>query len=117
MVLFLNSTFVDHVDVAVTNTLDDQPAWQSVAGRDVLGAIMHVLPKGKQRFARITGITVVPGPGPFSRVRAGVTVANTIAFALGIPLFQYRDGKLRRATKPIVPHYGGEPNITKPRKR
>lgn len=58
-------------------------------------------------------IIVNPGPGPFSRVRTGVAVANALAFALGIPVVEYLDGREKQLA---LPRYDRAPNITKPKK-
>ena len=77
---------------------------------------------------KIRGIIVVTGPGAFSRLRTGVVTANTLAFALKIPIagvnLQEADnlekilvagmGKIAKGGDKVVePFYGKEPNITK----
>ena len=117
MILFLNCSFSDHVEVALTTGTKQKPVWKSVAGRDVLAIAVRVLKSRRKTMYDLTSIVVVPGPGPFSRVRAGVTVANTLAFALGIPLEALKFGKLRRVRGVLAPHYSKPPNITKSLKR
>lgn len=60
----------------------------------------------KQRIVLkdIKKIEAAAGPGPFSKVRTGVAVANALAFGLGIK------------HRIIKPFYGKSPNITKPGK-
>lgn len=61
------------------------------------------------RIARAAALDVVPGPGPFSRVRLGIVTANALAWALGIPLrVSGRRVKLAR------PEYSAPPSITPP---
>lgn len=75
------------------------------------------------------GIVVVNGPGKFSSLRSAVTLANTLAWDLGIPIIGLKTGQLKEATaldiliksqlknyklKFIKPYYSKEPNITKP---
>lgn len=55
---------------------------------------------------QVLGVSVVPGPGRFSRVRLGVVTANALAWALGVPL-SVRGKRVRVAT----PEYGAEPHI------
>ncbi len=119
--LYLNSTFADHIEVALSKTAQANPPWQQVPGRDVLAAAVGIILRAKRKRSReallsdLTGVVVVPGPGPFSRVRAGVSVANTLSFARDLPVWTLRAGKLRRMRGLVMPHYGKEPNITKPR--
>ncbi len=77
------------------------------------------------------GIAVASGPGGFSSLRIGITCANTLAWALKIPVFGIKESNTRLSEKKIVeilfkklkkaklgifvtPLYGKEPNITFP---
>lgn len=81
-------------------------------------------------------ITVVSGPGAFSALRLGIATANTLAWALKVPIVELSidevgdDQELIKNIKakiekikdwrikdfrPIVPKYGREPNITQPK--
>lgn len=78
--------------------------------------------------ADIVGIAVVKGPGSFTSLRVAMTTANTLGFALGVPVvgllrdeiaedennFALLVEKLRKAKKGewVMPEYGMEPNIT-----
>ncbi len=74
----------------------------------------------------ISGIVVCKGPGSFTGLRISLTVMNTIADSKGIPIVgESGDTWLEKALKRldagendqlVMPEYGREPNITKPRK-
>ena len=74
----------------------------------------------------ISGLVVFKGPGSFTGLRIGITVANTIAYAKNIPIVGVegdnwlQDGlqQLQNATdnKIVLPEYGGNINITTPKK-
>lgn len=74
----------------------------------------------------ITGIGVFRGPGSFTGLRIGMTVLNTIASSEHIPIVgaegeNWQDevlAKLRNGQddKIVLPHYGRDARITKPRK-
>jgi tRNA threonylcarbamoyladenosine biosynthesis protein TsaB len=74
----------------------------------------------------LSGLGVFRGPGSFTGLRIGLTVLNTIADAKGIPIVgaqgegwetealkRLADGQDDRL---VLPLYGREANITKPRK-
>lgn len=76
---------------------------------------------------KIKGIIVVTGPGKFTSLRAGVSMANALAFSLKIPavgislneanssnnMFSVSEDKFKETGEHIItPFYGQEPNIT-----
>lgn len=77
-------------------------------------------------FTDISGIVAFAGPGSFTGLRIGLAVANSIAYGQQIPIVATSgdswlvDGmKQLRHAEPggqVLPEYGGEANITKPRK-
>jgi len=77
-------------------------------------------------FKQLTGLAVFQGPGSFTGLRIGITVANTIAYAEDLPIVGTQgdnwlvQGIKRLAQgendKTVVPFYGGEANISKPKK-
>ena len=76
-------------------------------------------------FSDLRGIIVCVGPGSYTGVRVGVTVANSMALSLNIPIVGYkREEDFNRADlqlpifiAPVMPYYEREPLITKPKAR
>jgi hypothetical protein len=76
----------------------------------------------------VVGIYVVTGPGSFTASRVSITIANTIAFARGIPVFVLTNPDrlpfdelllqaIKKGVKPCVfavPFYDRPPGITTP---
>lgn len=56
------------------------------ASQKLLGFIEEVLKKEGQNIKDISEIEVATGPGSFTGLRVGVSVANAIGWALGIPV-------------------------------
>lgn len=74
----------------------------------------------------ISGVVVYQGPGSFTGLRIGISVANAVVYSLGLPVVGssgetwLADGqkKLAHASTyhPVMPEYGSPPHITQPKK-
>lgn len=91
----------------------------------LLEKIQQLLHSAKARPGDLTGIIIFSGPGSFTSLRIGHTVANSLADSLGIPVVgaageQWLEqglGDLKQAPagRPALPVYGAEAHITKPK--
>jgi tRNA threonylcarbamoyl adenosine modification protein YeaZ len=59
---------------------------QKFGSQALLGAIQEVLEKANLELKDLTGIKVNIGPGSFTGLRVGVSVANALAYSLKIPV-------------------------------
>jgi tRNA threonylcarbamoyladenosine biosynthesis protein TsaB len=84
------------------------------------------LKKSKAPLNRLKKIGVVVGPGFFSRVRTGVVTANTLAYALKIPVvgvkklgtgINFSAVLKQKGTRSVEAFYDRKPNITIPKKQ
>ena len=76
----------------------------SPRNQDVFGFLLSCLEKENFKQEDITGIEVNRGPGSFTGTRIGVTIANALGFALGVPV----NGQKH----PVEPIYSSPPSIT-----
>jgi len=102
--------------------------WQAdrTLARDLLGYLNKMLCKYGRTWLDITAIGVFEGPGSFTGLRIGLTVMNTIADAQGIPIVGGRSNswqdeviaklKSDKNEKIVLPFYGSDAHITKPKK-
>lgn len=97
----------------------------------LLVEIDKLLKTHNSKLVTLTGIIVVSGPGPFTALRIGVITANTLAWALKIPvvgvklaefrntddLIKISEVRIKKAkiNTIVEPFYGKEPNITSKR--
>jgi tRNA threonylcarbamoyladenosine biosynthesis protein TsaB len=94
--------------------------------KELLKVIHDQLAKQKADWKDISGIVVFQGPGSFTGLRIGLTVADALAYGLQVPIVAARGedwlktGLARLAKghddKLVMPHYGAEAHITMPKK-
>lgn len=98
--------------------------WQ--AGRTLARGLLKFLEEKTGDLHDISGIGVMKGPGSFTGLRIGLTVANTLADSLNIPIVgaageDWRETALEKLRageneKIVMPEYGAVAHITAPRK-
>ncbi len=59
---------------------------QEFGSQVLLNLILEVVEEAKISLPDLTSIEVASGPGAFTGLRVGVSVANALGFALGIPV-------------------------------
>ncbi len=113
--------FNDNQEIAVKK-------WQS--GRElstqILSVIDELLNIAKIKPRNLTGVIVYEGPGSYTGLRIGTSVANAIGYSEQIPVFAVggedwiKEGQVKlKETSifvPVSPVYGGQVFTTKPRK-
>ena len=108
------------VDGEISNNFD----WE--AGRTLDRGLLAFIQEKVGDVKNISGIGIMRGPGSFTGLRIGMAVANTLADGLGIPIVgetgdSWRESALGRLSsgeddQVILPFYGGDAHITKPKK-
>jgi tRNA threonylcarbamoyladenosine biosynthesis protein TsaB len=106
-----------------TGTLE----WESgrTLSDELLGRLTQFMAGQSLALKDLTGVIVFSGPGSFTSLRIGHTVANALADSLNIPVvgaagdewLNHGIESLRKAKpgRPAVPVYGAEAHITKPK--
>lgn len=106
----------------------DSMLWEAnrELARLLLVKIDEFLEKNDLKLKDITGLFVYTGPGSFTGLRIGITVMNTLAYSLNVPIVGRDDDswdeKAVKALiggsdeKVILPFYGSDARITAPRK-
>lgn len=108
------------VDGESSNNFD----WE--AGRTLAKGLLAFIQEKVGDVKNISGIGIMRGPGSFTGLRIGMAVANTLADGLGVPIVgetgdSWRESALGRLSsgeddQVILPFYGGDAHITKPKK-
>ena len=85
MKLFIDTSNREKIVVGVGDKRFETKAKEGVSQR-LLPFIDEVLKKEKLSLKDIKGIEVETGPGSFTGLRVGVSVANALGWSLGIPV-------------------------------
>lgn len=87
--------------------------------------IEELLKSQGKELKDIQGIVAFKGPGSFTGLRIGLTVANALSYSLGVPVIAtggtwIEDGietlLAGKGQKAAVPDYGSDAHVTPPRK-
>lgn len=101
--------------------------WESgrTLSEDLLGRLKALLEDSAKTFQDLTGIVIYSGPGSFTSLRIGHTVANALATSLKIPIagaqgdnwldYGCREIESMKIGVIAMPFYGAEAHITKPK--
>ena len=92
----------------------------------LLKKIDEFLGANKQSLETLSGLFVFQGPGSFTGLRIGLTVMNTLSYALSVPIVgevgdDWQVRAIERLSsgendKVVMPFYGAEARITTPKK-
>ena len=132
MILFIDTSNFNNLHLAlIDNKNSKQPVSEFRASvafnenyktNELLGKF---LAKQKVKPKNLSKIVVCSGPGSFTGIRVGVSLAQALGFALNIPVISIPKSKLPKdllklldlkATKTTSLNYGQKPNISKPKK-
>jgi tRNA threonylcarbamoyladenosine biosynthesis protein TsaB len=87
--------------------------------------IINLLDDKGWTLSKVEGIIVYEGPGSFTGLRIGMSVANALAYSLNIPIVATGGPWIEQGVERLqgaendkiaLPKYGGKVNVTKPRK-
>lgn len=107
------------------NTVVDRKVWEAgrTLARDLPGVIDEML---NNDYRAVRGVVVFAGPGSFTGLRIGITVANTLSYSLEVPIVGASgdDWLLSGAERLegggndqlVTPIYNSAPKITPPKK-
>lgn len=128
MILLLDSSTPVCKLVLVDGSAQVAAEWQAdrTLAKGLLSYIQQQLEARGKTWQDVDGIGVFKGPGSFTGLRIGLTVLNTAADALRLPIVgatgdDWQADALARLKageddKIVLPEYGSEAHITKPRK-
>lgn len=128
ILLWDSSTMTAQITFVGADGTKNTHEWEAgrTLARDMLAYLRDLLAEQSLTFADIQGIGINRGPGSYTGLRIGMTVLNTLASAEHIPIVGatggvWQDDCLRRLSageddQMVLPEYGGDANITQPRK-
>lgn len=105
-----------------------EKTWQADRNlaHELLMQLEYFLSSHEQSLQNVTGLVLYKGPGSFTSLRIGITVANTWAYSQAIPIVgetgnDWLENGIKRLQNGnddagVLPLYGSEPHITRPKK-
>ena len=127
--IILIDTSTNECKLAIVNgDIRQDYSWQADRrlAKELLGYLRDKLAESNGAFSDLTGIGIMQGPGSFTGLRIGMAVMNTLAESLSIPIVgttgtDWQQIALQRLSdgendRIVLPDYGAEAHITKPRK-
>jgi tRNA threonylcarbamoyladenosine biosynthesis protein TsaB len=128
MILLLDTSTYDCKLTLIDGDWRYDSHWQAdrELAKGLLGYIQTQLQSQIKTWDDITALAVYKGPGSFTGLRIGITVMNTIADANSLSIVgetgtDWQSAAINRLQQGesdsiVLPEYGGEANITQPRK-
>ena len=135
MYLFINNLDQDKIFLAIFKRPASKEATYLILPKkqdrseSILKGLNQLFKKANQAVKNIKGLIVVNGPGSFTGIRVALSIANTIAWQLKIPVvgISLNKGKDNQtlikagwskllktnSSRLVRPFYGQKPNITK----
>lgn len=92
MTLYINTKDIKQVGVALKKegkVMDKMEDFNEYGSQILLPLIVKLLEKNRVEFRDLSGIEVEDGPGSFTGLRVGASVAQALGFALNIPVNGY----------------------------
>ena len=124
MIILLDTSTATCRLIIVDGESSNNFEWE--AGRTLARGLLSFIQEKVGDIKNISGIGIMRGPGSFTGLRIGMAVANTLADGLGVPIVgetgdSWRESALGRLSsgeddQVILPFYGGDAHITKPKK-
>lgn len=100
MKLFIDTSKRDEVKVAIEfDKKLHEKVVKNVRSQNVLALVDKLLKEKKKKLSDLKEIRVDEGPGSFTGLRIGISVANALGFALKIPVNGKKAGE-------VQPKYG-----------
>lgn len=128
MILLLDTSTPECKLTLIDGDARSDYVWQAdrTLARHLLGYLNQRLEESGSSMEQLSGIGLMRGPGSFTGLRIGMAVCNTLADALDIPIVGTQGDAWQQAAldrlvagdndKIVLPFYGGDAHITKPRK-
>lgn len=128
MILLLDTSTPTCRVLLVDGDWRQQQEWEAgrTLAKGLLGFLEQELARADKTWQDLSGLGIFQGPGSFTGLRIGMTVLNTMADALMIPIVgatseDWQEQVMTRLEngendQVVLPFYGGEANVTKPRK-
>lgn len=97
MILIIDTTCKDEIKLGLDDNIKTMKTEKQ--SEDILSDIDNILRKENKKLQDITTVLVNNQAGSYTGTRIGVTIANTLAWTLDIPVIPYQDDNLHEMLK------------------
>jgi tRNA threonylcarbamoyl adenosine modification protein YeaZ len=117
MILTIDTTDNSRMVVGLKQGKQNLVLLEQSANKDqaekLLPMIKELLDKQRIKLSDLTKIMVGNGKGSFTTLRIGISTANALGYALGIPVEDLKGkSKKVKGISVVIPKYEGKPDIT-----
>lgn len=101
MILTINTKDREKIEIGLVDNLNHKTIKFNTLNQsdDILNVIINILVQYKTKINDINAILVHEGPGSYTGVRVGITVANTLAWSLNKPTLGYNNDNFKEILK------------------
>src|SRR5688572_11914385 len=129
MLLYINTAEFNKIGLGLIDGVNVRTFQKELAFNENYKSLEYLqkfLKHHKVTTPMLTKIVVCSGPGSFTGIRVGVSLAQALGYALSIPVLALPLNKiptdLRKLpninfSKKLLLHYGAQPNITKAKEK
>ena len=95
-----SNNLLTHIELVMQNDVQVLEKERKTPGdQNVLELVIKLLEKSNLKLHDIQNIEIKTGPGSFTGLRVGASIANALSFALNIPMHNKKLGKI------VIPEY------------
>lgn len=95
--IYIDSSRIEDITVKLSGSFGEEIIVKETkdgkGSQVILSVIEKILKKKEKSLEEITAVAIYVGPGSFTGLRVGAAIANTLSYALSLPINNNEKGK------------------------